>query len=158
MSKLSHLNALFQKNMKIMRRKCCNTVCEIIFPIILMILVVLLRKAFKLNKYYYSDTTDTDYFASNSSALTSQESFYSFTKRNVLSICNSRPTIGIIGTSFPESLLQKIQTQIVIENSEISFKNFDTAEDIDNYVENELYSANSDYPPICFGIAFNHIE
>ena len=158
MSKLSHLNALFQKNMKIMRRKCCNTVCEIIFPIILMILVILLRKAFKLNKYYYSDTTDTDYFASNSSALTSQESFYSFTKRNVLSICNSRPTIGIIGTSFPESLLQKIQTQIVIENSEISFKNFDTAEDIDNYVENELYSANSDYPPICFGIAFNHIE
>lgn len=40
------LRALMQKNLNIMKRNVCGTIAEVFFPIILMILVLVIRKAF----------------------------------------------------------------------------------------------------------------
>ena len=114
MTKFSHLNALIQKNAKIMKRKCSNTLCEIFFPIILMLLVVLLRKAFKIDEYYYSQTNDNDFIVLNSSAMTSQIYYHGLSKRETFSICRgnrldlSFSVDFVIIFNFPESILIRL--------------------------------------------------
>lgn len=62
------LKALMKKNLILMRRSCCATCCEIIFPMILMILLVAIRRAVSVDDYIYN-ITDDSYFATNSTAL-----------------------------------------------------------------------------------------
>jgi hypothetical protein len=70
MSKCWQLGALMKKNLILMKRNCCTTICEIFFPIILMLLLVGVRKAIKLNEF--AEPTDIDLFISqNSSAIIS---------------------------------------------------------------------------------------
>ena len=44
-----------QKNLNIMKRNVCGTIAEVFFPIILMILVLVIRKAFGIKKHYFKD-------------------------------------------------------------------------------------------------------
>lgn len=44
------LRALLNKNLIMMKRNICVTICELLFPLILMILLVLVRRAFKINE------------------------------------------------------------------------------------------------------------
>jgi ATP-binding cassette subfamily A (ABC1) protein 3 len=68
MSNTWQLGALMKKNWILMKRSCCTTCCEILFPIILMILMVLVRRAIKVETYI--EPTDMDSFLqSNSTAL-----------------------------------------------------------------------------------------
>ena len=157
MTKFSHLNALIQKNAKIMKRKCSNTLCEIFFPIILMLLVVLLRKAFKIDEYYYSQTNDNDFIVSNSSAMTSQIYYHGLSKRETFSICRGRPTIGIVGQQFPQKLLDKLKSQMMLEKIHLSFQYFNSPDEIDAYIENEYYASDNEHPPICFGLRYEYI-
>ena len=47
------LKALIKKNLLVLRRNKGTTLCEIIFPILLMIIVYEIRKAFDINEYDY---------------------------------------------------------------------------------------------------------
>jgi hypothetical protein len=73
MSKLWQLSALMRKNLILMKRSCCATICEILFPIILMLLLVMVRKAFKVVDYPLSSVSDADYITTNSTALITTE-------------------------------------------------------------------------------------
>ena len=46
------LRALMQKNLNIMKRNVCGTIAEVFFPIILMILVLVIRKALVLKNIH----------------------------------------------------------------------------------------------------------
>ena len=155
MGKSSHLSALFHKNMIILKRNCFNTVCELLFPMVLMILVFALRKAFKIKEFNY--TTDNEYFQTNSTALTSLNEFYTLSYHPILTICKTRPVIALIGTSFPTTEITLVLQSIMLkEETPIAFKHFNTVDDINTYIQSEYYTTDIiNYPPICFGI---HID
>lgn len=68
MSKSSQLGALMTKNFIMMKRNGCATCCEIVFPMILMILMVLVRIAIK-QEIYPEPADDQLFVKTNSSAL-----------------------------------------------------------------------------------------
>ena len=47
------LKALMKKNLLEMRRNICSTLCEIFFPIILMLLIYALKSIFDINNYEF---------------------------------------------------------------------------------------------------------
>ena len=59
-SNCSKLRALMQKNLNIMKRNVCGTIAEVFFPIILMILVLVIRKAFGIKKHYFTEEETND--------------------------------------------------------------------------------------------------
>ena len=70
MSKSYQLGALMKKNLILMKRNCFATCCEIFFPIVLMILLVMVRRAITIGDY--SEPTDDQLFLyTNSSAYIS---------------------------------------------------------------------------------------
>ncbi len=62
------LGALMKKNLILMKRSCCATTCEIVFPIILMILLVMVRRAIKIEEFG-EPLIDSTFLNSNSTAL-----------------------------------------------------------------------------------------
>lgn len=70
MSKLWQLKSLMKKNYILMKRNCCASLCEIFFPIILMILISLVRRAIKVKDYTF-DGEEIEFLKTNSTALIS---------------------------------------------------------------------------------------
>ena len=70
MTATDKLQALITKNFILMKRNCCATVCEIFFPIMLMILLALVKSIFKVNDSIIS-VTDREFLLTNSSAYPS---------------------------------------------------------------------------------------
>ena len=68
MSQLWQLKALMKKNYILMKRSCCASICEIFFPIILMILISLVRRAITIKDYSF-DGNELDFIKKNSTAL-----------------------------------------------------------------------------------------
>ncbi len=89
MSGTWQLRALMKKNLILMKRNSCEALCEILFPIILMILLVLVRSAFKIIEYIEPDVNET-FLKTNSTILISADEietnyqWQSFTFRNPL--------------------------------------------------------------------------
>ena len=81
------LGALMKKNLILMKRSCCATVCEIFFPMILMILLVLVRRAIKV-KDHNEPIVDLDYLKTNSTILVSPSEISSNLKWNNLTFRN----------------------------------------------------------------------
>ena len=167
MGSCSHLSALLKKNLILIKRKPITSLCEIIFPFILLAIVIALRSAFEINKFYYGNTPDTEYIQTNSTALftstssdpSTSEDFYTLTIRKHLDICKQRPIIALIGESFPSELQSKLSQLIQVENPIITFKQFDSADELDKHVEHEHYAEDlNEYPPICFGIKVEETE
>lgn len=68
MSQLWQLKALLKKNYILMKRSFCASICEIFFPIILMIMISLVRRAIKVKDYTF-DGNELEFLKSNSTAL-----------------------------------------------------------------------------------------
>ncbi len=70
MSSCDQLQALMRKNFILMKRNCCATLCEIFFPVILMLLLAVTKGLFKITD---ADLVATDevFIKSNSSAYPS---------------------------------------------------------------------------------------
>lgn len=66
------LRALINKNLIMMKRNICVTICELLYPLILMILIVLVRRAFKINEEIVS-FSDSAFLANNSTAYINLE-------------------------------------------------------------------------------------
>lgn len=68
MSQLWQMKALLKKNYILMKRSCIASLCELFFPIILMILISLVRKSIKVKEYSFNGD-ELEFLKTNSSAL-----------------------------------------------------------------------------------------
>ena len=75
MSASWQLQALIKKNLILMKRSWFATLCEIFFPILLMILLVLFRKLIEIVDYN-DPIVDIDYLRTNSSLLISPSELF----------------------------------------------------------------------------------
>lgn len=91
MSSFDQLRALMTKNFILMRRNLCTSLCEVLFPIILMLLLALLRSYYRPEAMNIT-VNDTDFLVSNlhpftaldysSQNLSINSSFYNFSNSN----------------------------------------------------------------------------
>ena len=167
------LRALMKKNCLIMRRNICSTFFEILFPIALILLCFIIRQAFQLVKYYFNEEeTNLNTYITNTSTL--YDSHYSshsspFTSDvdndlglsiipalKICSILNDknepRPIIATIGV--PNEIKQKISTDAGTYSSSVSFKDYNSIDDMEKAVKDNAYGKDDDHPLICFGIYF----
>ena len=69
MSSTLQLKALLKKNVILMKRNLCSTLCEILFPILLMLLLVAVRNLIKVEEEIFN-YSDLGYLRNESAALT----------------------------------------------------------------------------------------
>ena len=90
MSSCGQSTALMRKNFILMKRSPCATCCEIVFPIVLMLLLALVKTLFSTTNYDLK-MSDSDFLQSNSSAFPSLQNttystvnstFYNLTIKN----------------------------------------------------------------------------
>ena len=55
----SKLRALIKKNLLVLKRNKLTTACEILFPILLMVIMLAIRKAFTIDEYKYDEEEKT---------------------------------------------------------------------------------------------------
>jgi hypothetical protein len=72
-----------KKNLILMKRNCCATCCEIIFPIILMFMLVAIRKAVQ-TEIYIQPTDELDFMKTNSTALLENSDLGKLLKDNMV--------------------------------------------------------------------------
>lgn len=173
----SKLKALIKKNIIVLKRNKGTTFCEIFFPIALILLLLIIRKAFSIKEYdfetedqttenmiYQKSVANVDYTNPNINS-TNNNSFiwYGLTILPSLFICSSsnkqktkRPIIATIG--IPDLIKQKIimdsvlyQTLFNISVSNDNFKDFNNIEEMEKYIGDETYGT-QDKPLICFGM------
>ena len=75
MGSCDHLQALMTKNFILMKRNCFATLCEILFPMILMILLALVKSIFKETDSMIN-LSDSVFLISNSSTYLSLNNLY----------------------------------------------------------------------------------
>jgi len=59
------LKALLKKNLILMKRNSCATACQILFPVMLMLLLTLVRSLFKITNSNYDPNSDEVYMRTN---------------------------------------------------------------------------------------------
>ena len=152
-----YLKALLQKNFILMKRNIFISTLEIFSPMILMFLLYLLRKSFKVTYLIWNENLTNQYLTLNSTALTYETDLYDFfSSKPIFNICNEYYSIiALIGKNFPEEIKNIILKIKELENSYFTFMEFNTKEDLDNYVKNKKYGYENN-PSICLGIYFNH--
>ena len=187
------LRALMQKNLNIMKRNVCGTIAEVFFPIILMILVLVIRKAFSVKKHYFNDEekSDEEFTAKRSLAFIdfSQGDLeinetnadgttksYKYKSDNlwegqnsalnkIFDICvnkegKERYLIALVNV--PDDIKNKLidvgkLSDLAFGMSENSFKNFNSVDEMKNYVEEKSYGSDEN-PKLCFGISFQKMD
>ena len=179
-SSCSKLQGLIKKNLLILKRNKLTTLCEILFPIILMLLLLEVRNAFLIDEYnYIEDEQTTENFIKrrsvanvdlNNSDIILEENNSSFYWHNLsilpaLSICSKfnrkrkeRPLIASIG--IPEEIKERIIYDVSFYKDKIemnftmqNFKEFKDINEMENYVKDKKFGT-EEFPGICFGIKF----
>ena len=174
------LKALLKKNLILMKRNILSTLFEIFFPIILMIVIIGLRKAFPVEIYTFEEEEKnlTNYIYNKS--ITTKNPLLSDTNYNQelnswlglttfppLQICSpinnqyqARPKIASIG--IPQKIKKQMikdskeyESQIFFSLNESSFKEFNSIDELNEYIKDSKYSTNPD-ELICFGLKFNY--
>ena len=163
------LRALMKKNLLIMKRNCCSTIFEILFPIALILLCYVIRQAFQLKKYYFKDEEkDIPTYIKNTSSIYSQSYVSPFLQGvdsdlelsiiPALKICSpmndkfqARPIIASIG--LPESIKQKIIDQAGDYKDYIKFVEYESIEKMEEIIKDKTYGKGGN-EEICFGIRF----
>ena len=174
----SKLRGLIKKNLLILKRNKITTLCEILFPIILMLLMLEVRNTFLILKYdYEEDEKTTEDFINhrsvaniylNNSDITIPENSTSFYWHNLsilppLGICSKknrkreeRPLIATIG--IPNEIKERIlfdasayQDIIEMNVSMDNFKDFKNIEEMEGYIKDKKYGTEK-FPEICFGM------
>ena len=167
------LRALMKKNCLIMRRNICSTFFEILFPIALILLCFIIRQAFQLEKFYFKDEEKslTEYikntsalydgnYNTHSSPLTVDvDSALGLSIIPALKICSilndknePRPIIATIGV--PPEIKTQITNDAGTFASMVSFKDYNSIDEMENAVKDKAYGKDDDHPLICFGIYF----
>ena len=179
-SSCSKLRGLIKKNLLILKRNKLTTLCEILFPIILMILMYVVRKQFLIeeNDFIIDEKTTSNFISRRSLAnvdmdnddIIPNEDNTSFYWHNLsilpaLRICSKsnrrkeeRPLIGSIG--IPLSIKERIIMDASFYKEKIgmnftleNFKEFEDINDMNDYVKDKKFGTEEN-PGICFGIKF----
>ena len=179
-SSCSKLRGLIKKNLLILKRNKVTTLCEIFFPIILMLLMYAVRDSFLILEYDYAEDeqTTTNFIRRRSVAnvdINNTDIIFDETNNSLfwnnlslipaLSICSrhnrkgrERPLIATIG--IPLEIKQQIildasvyQDRIDMNITMDNFKDFRNIEDMENYIEDKRFGLEN-FPQICFGMRF----
>ena len=176
-SSYSKLKALIKKNVLVLKRNKGTSLCEIFFPIALMLILLIIRKAFSIDEFEFDkeEKTTENFIRQKSVAnvdfshpnINSTDNltftWYGLTILPSLYICSAfnrqrtpRPIIATIG--IPDLIKQKIivdsfiyQTYFNITVNEDNFMDFQSIEEMENYVKDETYGTENK-PLICFGM------
>ena len=174
------LRSLLKKNLILMKRNIFSTLFEIFFPVILMVVIICLRKAFPVEIYKFdSQEHDVENYI-NDKSITSKTnvlmdpnfdqnsaSWLGLSTIPPLQICSpynnqgeQRPLIASIG--IPEEIKtqmiadsQEFKTLINFELNKNSFKEFSSIEEMENYIKDIKYTADPN-GLICFGLRFSY--
>ena len=179
-SSCSKLRGLIKKNLLTLKRNKLTTLCEILFPIILMLLMWEVRNSFIIDEYeFIKDEGTTSEFIDDRSVANvnfktaeimvdeNNKTFYwnNLTILPALGICSKfnrrrkeRPLIGSIG--LPKEIKEKIisdasfyQEKIEMNISMKNFKDFRDIVEMNDYVKDKKFGTR-EHPAICFGIRF----
>ena len=177
------LRSILKKNIIIMKRNIFSTLLEVFFPIIIMILLVLLRKAFDIEFHKFEDEKSIKEYLNNKGFTTITDSneiknnldknlnwqnikfvppFYPCSRYNLHK--QERPYIASIG--IPYEIKKKMVEDSELINSLLEkyidnfykldfehFKEFKSIEEMENYIKAPGYVKNLDNL-ICFGLKF----
>ena len=177
-SSLWKLNALMKKNLLEMKRNICSSICEIFFPIILMLLLYWLKTVFSINTYEFDTVEGTLENFIKKKSISNINDFTSISPLNpywngmsilpALLICSRnntkntpRPKIATIGVplAIKAELIKESQISGSLINFTLnlnSFLDFDSEEEMNNYIKSSHYGENEkEHPLICLGI---HLE
>jgi hypothetical protein len=69
MTSCGQLKALMKKNLIYAKRNWCSTCCEIVFPMILMILIGFIRRAVAVEEIVLDKSQEEEFFIANSTAV-----------------------------------------------------------------------------------------
>ena len=177
-SSIWKLNALIKKNLLEMRRSIFSTICEIFFPIILMLLLYWLKTIFEIKTHEFDikEGTLEDFIKKRSVSFIDDYTSISpdSIKWNGLSIlpalliCSQyntnqekRPVIATI--NIPDEIKYKLINDSLIFNDVINFSldynssfiDFDSEKDMNKYIKSNKYGESDETPLICFGISLN---
>ena len=162
-SSTSKLKALIKKNLLVLKRNKLTTSCEIFFPILLMIIILAIRKAFTIDEFEYDEEEKTienfikqksvaNIDITNKDITTLDNRTFSWNGLSILpalNICSAynrlntpRPLIGTIG--IPQSIKDKI-----IFDSLIYQQLFNISVTNDNFNKDPTFGTESK-PLICF--------
>ena len=174
------LRALLKKNLILMKRNIFSTIFEIFFPIILMVVIIGLRKAFPVDIFTFDEEEKTlENYIFNKSITTKnplltdpnydsvKKSWLGLSTLPPLKICSpinnqyqARPKIASIG--IPNEIKQQMildskefENEIFFSLNENSFKEFDSIDELNDFIKDPKYSTNPN-ELICFGLAFNY--
>ena len=159
----SKLKALIKKNILVLKRNKATTLCEIFFPIGLMLILLILRKVFTIDKYDFDvEEQNTENFIRRRSVanvdllhpdINSTDnitfSWNGMTILPALYICSSsnknrmqRPKIATIG--IPNLIKQKIIYESIMDQNYYNltvnndtFMDFDSIDEMEKYIEDE---------------------
>ena len=173
----SKLKALIKKNILVLKRNKGTTLCEIFFPIALMLILLILRKAFKIDKYDFDvEEQNTENFIRRRSVANVDLDNPNITELDnrtflwngltilpALYICSEnnkqrtpRPMIATIG--IPNEIKQKIiydaiiyQTLFNVSVTNDNFMDFSSVDEMEDYVKDSKYGTEGN-PLICFGM------
>ena len=171
----SKLRALIKKNLLVLKRNKLSTICEILFPILLMIIMLAIRKAFTIDEYKYDEEEKTiENFIRQKSVANvdiTNPNIVNVDNRtflwnglsilpalNICSVYNRlntpRPLIGTIG--IPQSIKDKIiydsliyQELFNISVTNDNFLDFNNVQEMESYVQDPTFGTESK-PLICF--------
>ena len=171
----SKLRALIKKNLLVLKRNKLTTACEILFPILLMVIMLAIRKAFTIDEYKYDEEEKTiENFIRQKSVANvdiTNPNIVNVDNRtflwnglsilpalNICSVYNRlntpRPLIGTIG--IPQSIKDKIiydsliyQELFNISVTNDNFLDFNNVQEMESYVQDPTFGTESK-PLICF--------
>ena len=174
------LRALLKKNLILMKRNFISTLFEIFFPSIIIVVILILRKAFSVDTHDFSEEGSIESFIKDKSMTSINYKLYSnledqeWNGLSLLSpfqICSSsneqfeeRKIIASLG--IPGDIKQQM-----INDAELfktkgindftltmdSFQEFSSVEELNEYIKDPSYLSKKD-KLICFGVKFSYDE
>ncbi len=182
-SDTSKLKALMKKNLNILKRNVFSTIAEIVFPILLMLIILIVRKAFGIKKHRFENEEVNDETFTLNRAIAYENFDSSRIKSTVVNdipsvtyeswkgqpsslgkifgICynnNKKVRYKIATVNVPDEIKEKLVNIAQISDSYFNmtmdyFIDFDTTEKMKDYVKDEAYGSEK-MGEICFGISF----
>ena len=169
------LKALIKKNFLEMKRNLFSTFCEVFFPIILMLLILLLKSAFKVEKKIFNKEEGNNYnFMKNHSIVNinfssddydPNELWNGMNYSDIFKICSSnnknrkeRPLIATIDVpdEIKNTLINDSNNYGNYTLDDSNFIPFNSLSEMNNYIKDISYGEDENHKLICFGISFRY--
>ena len=168
------LKALMKKNFLILKRNIVATLFEVLFPIVLILLSLAIRKAFVLETYEFNKEEESleKYIKNKSVVYFNKDSlpnegiiteYEGLSILPALQICNKtrqKPRTIIATIGIPEEIKSQIisdanyhytYNKYTIPLSSSNFKSFNSIDELNNYITSNKYGEEGN-PLICFGL------